>query len=219
MLHCQAGLVRCDTAPVSSSSSFGAFGRPAASPSQFQAVGPSLFAPAPGANGAGGSAAGPLFPGTSPFLAPDPGPGSAGERAGAGAGASPAQGLGGEGWRAGPGTAPPQGSSEDRAYGSAGAGFSGGGQGLKAASGSGGGGGPGHSGAGPRSADSVGSGGAAAASRLPPLSPAGGGRSAHTLRASAASLTPVLEAADPQRVDASMLPDQAAATGRAAAGG
>ena len=243
-LRCQAGLVRIDTAPASSSPRINTAVRPGAAPSPFQPVGPSLFAPAPGGGGAGGNAGGLLFPGSSPFSAALPGGhGSAGERAGVAAGASAAQGLGGEGWRAGPGAAPasgpgedrphgsredrPHGSREDRPYGSGGAGFSGGGQGLVhrasgGRSGSGGmtygsgGQGPGEdrpygSGGGqglvPR-ASGGGSGGAAPASRLPPLSPAGGGRSAQALRASAATLTPVPEVADSQRLDNAQLPEK-----------
>ena len=239
VLRRQAGLVRSDTAPASNSPRTNTAGR-AGAPSPFQPVGPSLFAPAPGGGGAGGNAGGLLFPGASPFSAALPGGHSAGERGGAGAGAPPAQGLG-EGLRAGPGAGPaqglgkdrPHGSREDRPYGSGGAEYSGGGQGLipRAAGGrsgsggmtyGGGGQGPGEDrpygsgGAGfggggqglmPR-ASGGGSGGAAPASRLPPLSPAGGGRSAQALRASAATLTSVPEVSDSQRLDTAQLPEK-----------
>ena len=275
--------MRSDTAPMSNSPRANTAGRPSAAPSPFQPVGPSLFAPAPGGGDAGGNAGGPLFPGSSPFSAALPGGhGSAGERAGAGAGALSAQGLGGEGWRAGSAAALAQGlgedrlhgSREDRPHGSGRAGSSGGGQGLvprasggrsgsggmtygsggqgpgedrphgsggagfggaqglvarASGGGSGSGGmtygrggqGPGEDrphgsgGAGfggaqglvPR-ASGGGSGGAAPVSRLPPLSPAGGGRSAQALRASAATLTPVPEVADSQRLDGAQLPEK-----------
>ena len=252
VLRCQAGLLRSDTAPVSNSPHTNTAARPGAAPSPFQPVGPSLFAPAPGGGGAGGNAGGLLFPGSSPFSAALPGGhGSAGERAGAGAGAPAAQGLGGEGWHAGSAAAPaqglgedrPHGSREDRPHGSGGAGFSGGGQGLVprasgGRSGSGGmtyasggqgpgedrphgSGGAGFGGGGqglvPR-ASGGGSGGAAPASRLPPLSPAGGGRSAQALRASAATLTPVPEVADHPAPGRRAAAREAAAVGRRAAG-